>query len=56
MGPGRDDYTEIQSNEVISAEFLGCGGINLFRASKTSLNAGKVLNSFVEKTLAAPVR
>ena len=56
MGPGVSEYTEITSNDVVSQGFIYCGGSSIYRNSKVYLNSGKVLQTYVEKTLYAPER
>ncbi len=56
MGHGQNEYNDLMTNDVVHPSFVQCGGEVIFRMSKISLDSGKILSVFVEKTLAAPER
>lgn len=56
MGPGRSEYIDISTNELVQNEILNCGGADVFRMQKLTLDSGKVMRTYIEKTLSAPLR
>lgn len=56
LGPGTSTYIKIVSNHVGTEEWTQCGGHELFHSTKTQLDSGKVLNTWVEKYTKLPLK
>ncbi len=56
MGPGKQESFSIYSNEVVEKGMYSCGGSELYFSFKISLKNGKIISSYADKILSAPLR
>jgi hypothetical protein len=56
MGHGRVESTTVSTNNLVKLGFENCGGSEIYRLSRTSLDSGKILDNYIQKTLSAPQR